>query len=100
VAKVKINIYADKYVSDIYLIKHEFCVLMSKQRKNTILVSKIANRIKQLREEKGISQDSFFIDTEIHIARIESGRSNITVSTLSAICDYFGISLRDFFKEI
>lgn len=99
-AKVKINIYADKYVSDIYLIKHEFCVLMSKQRKNTILVSKIANRIKQLREEKGISQDSFFIDTEIHIARIESGRSNITVSTLSAICDYFGISLRDFFKEI
>lgn len=73
---------------------------MSKQRKNTILVSKIANRIKQLREEKGISQDSFFIDTDIHIARIESGRSNITVSTLSAICDYFGITLSDFFKEI
>ena len=73
---------------------------MSKQRKNTILVSKIANRIKQLREEKGISQDMFFIDTDIHIARIESGRSNITVSTLSAICDYFGISLCDFFKDI
>ncbi len=73
---------------------------MGKQRKNTILVSKIANRIKQLREEKGISQDSFFIDTDIHIARIESGRSNITVSTLSAICDYFGITLSDFFKDI
>ena len=98
--KVKINIHDDKYVSDIYLIKHEFCLLMGKQRKNTILVSKIASRIKQLREEKGISQDSFFIDTEIHIARIESGSSNITVSTLSAICDYFGISLSDFFKEI
>jgi transcriptional regulator with XRE-family HTH domain len=61
---------------------------------------KIANRIKQLREEKGISQDSFFIDTDIHIARIESGRSNITVSTLSAICDYFRITLSDFFKDI
>jgi transcriptional regulator with XRE-family HTH domain len=73
---------------------------MGKQRKNTILVSKIANRIKQLREEKGISQDSFFIDTDIHIARIESGRSNITVSTLSAICDYFRITLSDFFKDI
>lgn len=73
---------------------------MGKQRKNTILISKIANRVKQLRIEKGISQDSFFIDTEIHIARIESGRSNITVSTLSAICDYFGISLSDFFKDI
>ena len=73
---------------------------MGKQRKNTILVSKIANRIKQLREEKGISQDTFFIDTDIHIARIESGRSNITVSTLSAICVYFGITLSDFFKDI
>ena len=73
---------------------------MSKQRKNIILVTKIANRIKQLREEKGVSQDSFFIDTDIHIARIESGRSNITVSTLSAICDYFGITLSDFFKDI
>ena len=73
---------------------------MGKQRKNSILVLKIANRIKQLREEKGISQDSFFIDTDIHIARIESGRSNITVSTLSAICDYFGITLSDFFKDI
>jgi transcriptional regulator with XRE-family HTH domain len=73
---------------------------MAKQRKNTILVSKIANRIKQLREEKGISQDTFFIDTDIHIARIESERSNITVSTLSAICDYFEITLSDFFKDI
>lgn len=73
---------------------------MNKQRKNTILVSKIACRIKQLREQKGISQDSFFIDTDIHIARIESGKSNVTVSTLSAICDYFGITLSDFFKDI
>ena len=73
---------------------------MGKQRKNTILVSKIASRVKQLREEKGVTQDSFFIDTDIHIARIESGRSNVTVSTLSAICDYFGITLSDFFKDI
>jgi len=73
---------------------------MSKQRKNIILVSKIASRIKQLREEKNVSQDMFYIDTDIHIARIESGKSNITVSTLSAICDYFGISLSDFFKGI
>jgi len=94
------NFRNDEYVSDIYLIKHEFCLLMGKQRKNIIFVSKIASRIKQLREEKGISQDSFFIDTDIHIARIESGKSNITVSTLSAICDYFGITLSDFFKDI
>jgi transcriptional regulator with XRE-family HTH domain len=73
---------------------------MGNQRRNTILLSKVASRIRQLREEKGISQDSFFIETDIHIARIESGRSNVTVSTLSAICEYFGISMTDFFKDI
>ena len=73
---------------------------MGKQRKNTVLISKIATRIKQIREEKGVSQDLFYIDTDIHIARIETGRSNITVSTLHAICDYFDITLVDFFKEI
>lgn len=73
---------------------------MSKQRINKILVSSIAKHIKQLREDKGISQEVFFIDTDIHIGRIESGNSNITVSTLAAICEYFNVSLVDFFKEI
>lgn len=73
---------------------------MKKQRCNQELLDKIAKRIKQLREEKGISQDTFYIDTDIHIARIEVGKVNITVSTLQAICDYFGISLFDFFRDI
>ena len=73
---------------------------MSKQRINKILVSSIAKHIKQLREDKGISQEMFYIDTDIHIGRIESGKSNITVSTLSSICDYFEMTLVDFFKGI
>lgn len=73
---------------------------MKKQRCNQELLDKIAKRIKQLREEKGISQDTFYIDTDIHIARIEIGKVNITVSTLQAICDYFEISLNEFFNDI
>jgi len=73
---------------------------MSNQRRNEELLSKIAKRIKELREEKGISQENFYIDTDIHIARIEQGRINISVSTLSDICDYFNISLSDFFCSI
>jgi len=73
---------------------------MGKQRINTILVSSIAKHIKQLREDRGISQEMFYIDTDIHIGRIESGKSNITVSTLSLICDYFEITLVDFFNGI
>jgi len=70
---------------------------MKKQRCDKELLLKIAQRIKKLREEKGISQEIFYIDTDIHIARIETGKLNITVSTLLSICDYFEISLGDFF---
>jgi transcriptional regulator with XRE-family HTH domain len=70
---------------------------MKKQRCNMELLLKIARRIKQLREENNISQDMFYIDTDIHIARIETAKTNITVSTLQDICNYFKISLVDFF---
>lgn len=70
------------------------------QRFNKELLDKIALRIKQLRNERNISQLSFFNDTEIHIARIELGKINITVSTLKDICDYFDISLSEFFNDI
>ena len=73
---------------------------MKKQRCNRDLLLKIAQRIKQLREEKNISQEVFYIDTDIHIARIEVGKVNITVSTLQDICHYFKISLADFFSGI
>jgi transcriptional regulator with XRE-family HTH domain len=73
---------------------------MRKQRCNKELLLKIAQRIKQLREEKNVSQEVFYIDTDIHIARIETGKLNITVSTLQDICGYFDISLFDFFKDM
>jgi transcriptional regulator with XRE-family HTH domain len=73
---------------------------MQRQRCNVELLQKIATRIKQLRQERKISQESFFIDTDIHIARIETGHTNITITTLEDICKYFSISLSDFFSSI
>lgn len=73
---------------------------MKKQRVDSSIIKSVSDKIKQLRESKGISQETFYIDTDIHIARIESGKSNITISTLSDICKYFNISLSEFFKDI
>lgn len=39
-------------------------------------------------------------DTNIHIARIETAKGNITVSTLAALCKYYKVSLVDFFKQV
>ncbi len=70
------------------------------QIRDEILLKKIVGRIKVLREEKGLTLEEFYNDTNIHIARIESAHTNITVSTLNAICKYLGISIQDFFKNL
>jgi transcriptional regulator with XRE-family HTH domain len=70
------------------------------QIKNKILLKKIAQKIKALREENNITQEDFYNDTNIHIARIETAKGNITISTLDAICKYFKISITKFFEGI
>ncbi|WP_418893786.1 helix-turn-helix domain-containing protein [Limibacterium fermenti] len=76
----------------------DFCSQMIEQKTNDILLSAIALRIKQFREERSITQEVFTFDTNINIGRIESGKSNITISTLYKICKYMDISLADFFN--
>lgn len=70
-----------------------------KQRQDKGIQNKIIRQIKILREKKKVSQENFYNDTSIHIARIESGKANITISTLKDICSYFDTSLSDFFKQ-
>ncbi|MBC8487871.1 MAG: helix-turn-helix transcriptional regulator [Bacteroidetes bacterium] len=70
------------------------------QIRNDKLLKLIALKIKELRAENEISQEDFYNDTNIHIARIETGKINISVSTLHSICRYFNISLSDFFMDI
>ena len=44
-------------------------------------------------------QEEFYNDTGIHLARIESGKANVSISTLSSICKYFNIALDDFLRN-
>lgn len=73
---------------------------MGTRRRNDALVKAIGNRLRELRLAKGLSQDVVYIDTDIHIARVEMGKYNITISTLSDLCDYYGVSLDQFFRSI
>ncbi|WP_282087169.1 helix-turn-helix domain-containing protein [Aquimarina algiphila] len=74
--------------------------LMGSHLKNIELLRQITTKLKSLREEKGLTQEDVYNDTGIHISRIERSKVNITVSTLSALCDYFDIKLSDFLKGI
>ena len=67
------------------------------QIKNKKLLKDIAILLKELREERNLTQEDFYNDTNIHIGRIETGRNNISISTLEAICKYYNLSLSKFF---
>ena len=64
------------------------------------LLKKIAVVIKQMRVAVGKSQEDVYNDINIHIGRIETAKSNLSVSTLSALCRYFKIKLSDFHKRV
>lgn len=68
--------------------------------KNQELLNKMGSRLKELREANQLTQEAFYTDTGINPSRIESGRRNMSVSTLYAICKYFGITIQQFFDGI
>jgi transcriptional regulator with XRE-family HTH domain len=70
---------------------------MPKQFQNEVLIKRIVFCIKEIRKTKNVTLEVFYFDTGIHLARIEQGKQDITISTLSKICLYLDIELSDFF---
>lgn len=73
---------------------------MKKQWRDDMLIRRIAGRLKELRMRKGVSQEAVYDTTGIHIGKIETEQYNITVSTLSKLCDYYGVTLDEFFAPL
>lgn len=69
-------------------------------QRDKILLGKIVLRLKSLRNEKGVSQEKVLLDTGVHIGRIESEKVNVSIDTLKRLCNYFEISLSEFFSKI
>jgi transcriptional regulator with XRE-family HTH domain len=70
---------------------------MQKQYQDKELLNRVVLAIKAIRKSKKVTLEVFYFDTGIHIARIEQGKSNITVYTLSKICTYFDMTIVEFF---
>lgn len=73
---------------------------MPKQYIDRELIAQVAKKLRQLREDRGISQDIVDMDIDTNASRIERGMANITISTLSKLCKYYGVSLEEFFRGI
>lgn len=70
------------------------------QIRNQQLLNKIGAAMKQLRENTGLTQEEVYNDTGIHIGRIETATTNISVSTLDALCKYFKIEMSTFLSDL
>lgn len=71
---------------------------MEINNKNELL--KLANRIKNLRNKKGVTQEIAYIDTGIHFGRIEQGKRNVSYTTLVKLSKYFNVTLAELLKNI
>ena len=59
-------------------------------------------RIRQLRNERGISQEQLALSagiTPAYLGLVERGQRNATVKTIERICGALGIGLAEFFAE-
>lgn len=64
---------------------------------------KLGVRIKELRQEKGISQEKFAELADLdrtYISGIESGKRNVSIDVVSRIARVFGISISELFINI
>ncbi len=70
------------------------------QLKNQELINQIVAQLKRIRLSKGLTLEDVYNDTGIHIARIESTKKNMSLSTIHALLQYYDMSMAEFFQEI
>lgn len=73
---------------------------MKRQRRNDKLLAAIGEKLVKIREAKGLSQQKVYIHTGIDMDMIERGEYNLTLITLSDLCDYYNISIKEFFDGV
>lgn len=64
---------------------------------------KLGQRIKYLRNKKGISQEKFALSIDMdrtYLASVESGKRNISINNIQKIANGLDITLEELFKGI
>lgn len=68
-----------------------------------MVVDDFANRIKELRQQQGLSQEKFALKIDMdrtYYASVEAGRRNVSIKNIKKIADGFGVSLEELFKNM
>lgn len=68
-----------------------------------MIVDDFANRIKELRQQQGLSQEKFALKIDMdrtYYASVEAGKRNVSIKNIKKIADGFEISLEELFKNM
>lgn len=68
-----------------------------------MVVDSFANRIKELRQKQGLSQEKFALKIDMdrtYYASVEAGKRNVSIKNIKKIADGFGVSLEELFKNM
>lgn len=60
----------------------------------------IVHRLQRLRRTRGLTLQEVYDATGIHVARLEASKTNMRVTTLAVLCQYYDISLAEFFQDL
>jgi len=66
-----------------------------------MITETLGQRIKQLRVEKGLSQEKFALSISMdrtYFASVEAGKRNISIVNIKKIADGLGVSLSELFQ--
>lgn len=66
-----------------------------------MVVDDFANRIKELRQQQGLSQEKFALKIDMdrtYYASVEAGKRNVSIKNIKKIADGFEISLEELFS--
>lgn len=73
---------------------------MTSHNRNDEELRKILDGLKALRIKAGVTQREMRQRTGLHVSEIETGRKNISITTLDRFCLFFDITLEEFFEQI
>ena len=66
-----------------------------------MVINDFANRIKELRQKQGLSQEKFALKIDMdrtYYASVEAGKRNISIKNIKKVADGFELSLEELFK--
>ena len=68
-----------------------------------MITKDLGNRIKELRQKTGLSQEKFALKIEMdrtYFSSVEAGRRNIAIVNIKKIADGLGVSLSELFEGL